>query len=306
VNLTIGKSTTGQVGTVNLGGAAPMMNNLTLNGANNSITINNGGFLLLGQAITAAGREDVQGGIDFGGNHAAGTVSVSVNTGGTLMRSGAAAGPGIINQVEIDGAVYNYGGLVSIQGTGELLHLWSKDAAGRSYWQQVGGSAQLYVQGGNINAAGTFEIDTGTVQFMAVSGATSDYLDGAGLIFGNANQTALTIVDSTRGTPGTVTIQGPVTLAANTTTTENFAGGGNTADLIDVQNGTLTLNGTLNLISGNGRRPLQALNFLDDQGGVPTIAANFTTIDVLDIPAAVIANAIINNGGVLNYQVTIT
>ena len=211
---------------------------------------------------------------------------------------------GTINQVLIAGPVYNYGGEVQI-GSGDVLHIAGMDANGRSYWQQQAATAQLSVNQGNINALGTYQIDIGTMQLMAVSGATTDELDGAGLLFGNTNQTALTILDSTPGTPGMITIQGPVTLAANTTTTENFSGHTNTADVIDVQNGTLTVNGTLKLISADNRKPTQPLTFLDDRGTNPVIAGNFTTVTV-NIQPANLFEAIAPGIGVDYYQVTIT
>ena len=220
--------------------------------------------------------------------------------------SGPGRRPGIVNSVLIAGAVYNTGGQVQVLGTGSILHITGKDASGYSYWQQNGANAQLYVQGGNINASGTYQIDTGTVQFMAVSGAATDELDGAGLIFGNANATALTILDSTQGFPGTVTIQGPVTLGANTTTTENFVGGGNNnADRLDVQNGKLTLNGTLNLVSSSGQKPVQPLSLFDDAGGAPAIGVDFTTITV-NIQGVQTQSSVVLRGGTLYYTVSIT
>lgn len=307
VNMMIGKSAaTGANGQVSLGLNAPMTDNLTLSGANNNtITVADGGTLYLGQAISAAGQQDKEGGLDIGGGHAAGTVAVIVNPGGTLTRS-SVPNAGTVDQVLIAGTVSNTGGLVQVLGTDTRLHIAGVDGNGRSYWQQNAGSAQLYVQGANINADGTYQIDVGTVQFMAQSGATTDELDGKGLLFGNPAPTALTIIDSTPGTPGTVTIQGPVTLAANTTTTMNFSGANNTADLLDVQNGTLTLNGTLKLHSIDRQKPTKALNFFDDRGGAPVIAGNFTAITIDNIQMAQIANAIVNVGGVLYYQVTIT
>ena len=76
----------------------------------------------------------------------------------------------------------------------------------------------------NISAVGTYEIDTGTVQLTA-GGTNLDRLDGQGLNFGNDNFTYLNIVDAANQTPGTVTVQGPVNMAANTTTTMNFLAG---------------------------------------------------------------------------------
>jgi hypothetical protein len=82
------------------------------------------------------------------------------------------------------------------------------------------------------------------------------------------------------GTPGTVTIQGPVTLAANTTTTLNFSGANNTGDLLDVVNGGLTLAGTLNLISTDNppQKATQPIEFFFAEGTNPTITGSFTSI----------------------------
>lgn len=125
---------------------------------------------------------------------------------------------------------------------------------------------------------GTYHIDAGKVQLTAPPGAAADELDGAGLIFGNFARTFLIIVDATPGTPGTVTIKGPVTLGQLTTTTMNFVGATNTADLLDVRNGALTLNGTLSLFSFDGAKPTRALVFFDDANPGASINGNFTSI----------------------------
>jgi hypothetical protein len=109
------------------------------------------------------------------------------------------------------------------------------------------------------------------------------------------------------GTPGQVTIQGPVTLPANTTTTLNFNGVNNTADLLDVKNGTLTLNGILKLLSNDRvTKPTQALNFLDDSGAAPVIAGAFTSITGNIPMAAYAGQVVVNNPQLKYYQVTIT
>ena len=54
---------------------------------------------------------------------------------------------------------------------------------------------------------------------------------------------------------GTVTVQGDVKLGLNTVTTMNFSGGNNTADVLDVYNGILTLNGSLRLHSNDSQKP---------------------------------------------------
>src|SRR5580658_1358114 len=83
-------------------------------------------------------------------------------------------------------------------------------AIGTPFWGwtlplAVGTASLQILSSGNINAVGTYQIDAGTVQLTAPSGGSFDELDGAGLVFGNAANTALTFVDSTPGTPGTVT-----------------------------------------------------------------------------------------------------
>ena len=87
-------------------------------------------------------------------------------------------------------------------------------------------------------------------------------------------------MDSTPGTPGTVTIQGPVTLTDNTTVTMNFTGGNNTADRLDVQGGALTLAGTLELNSTDRNKPTNPLNFFDDFSavGTPSLTGSFLSI----------------------------
>jgi hypothetical protein len=112
--------------------------------------------------------------------------------------------------------------------------------------------------GANINAAGGYLIDAGLVHFRG----SGDELDGAGPTFTTAYATHLTIVD-VANTQGTVTVQGAVPLAAATTTTMNYKGRANTADVLDVRKGSLSLNGSLYLVSLDGSKPTQGtLSFL--------------------------------------------
>jgi hypothetical protein len=279
-----------------------MVNNLTLTGASNYIDVQAGGYLDLNQSITANGQQNTLGGIALGGAHT-GTLAVQVESGGELDRDGVNT-VGVPDQVLIAGAVYNMGGTVSV-GAWDMLNITGKDAAGISYCQQTGAAGILKVAAdGNIDAAGTYQINVGTVQLTVAGGGTADELDGAGLIFGNTNLTSLTLVDLNSGTPGTVTVQGPVTLAANTTTTENFNGTNNTADLLDVHNGTLTLAGTLKLLSGRSGKPTQPLNFLDDSGNTPAIAGGFASITD-DVHGTDTGQVVPNNPYLDYYQVTI-
>jgi hypothetical protein len=254
-----------------------MTSNLTLSGGANFIDVADGGYLQLNQQIAANGQRDQRGGIDLSLAHTGSGLAVEVESGGVLLRYGTPV-QGVANQVRISGAVYNMGGLVEV-APGNMLDLTNTDIAGYSYWQQNAASARLFVDAGaNLSARGTYEIDFGTVQLTAPSGGSADELDGAGLNFGNANATNLTLTDSTMGTPGQVTVQGPVTLAANTTTTMNFTGGNNVPDMLDVKNGTLTLAGTLQLQSTDDNPPTQPLDFLDDSGAQPIIAGSFASI----------------------------
>lgn len=249
-----------------------MAGNLLLTGTSNYIDVGTGGSLNLDQSV-AAGFQDAEGGIALLGGHT-GPLAVQVEVGGSLKRFGA---PGASNQVLISGAVYNVGGLVEVEG-GNLLHITGKDARNFSYWSN-GDAAKLQIDnGGNINAAGLYQIDAGTVVLTAPAGGKADELDGAGLYFGNATKAFLTIVDATPGTPGTVTVQGPVTLNANTKVTMNFVGATSKEDLLDVQNGALTLAGTLNLVASDGKKPGLPLVLFDDAGATAAINGNFGTI----------------------------
>jgi hypothetical protein len=261
----------GRKGYLDIGGSSPnlLTSNLVLNGAANYIDVGNGGYLELGQQIVDAGQQNLEGGIAFDPAHT-GKQAVLVESGGELDRAGGTPVQGVPNQVSIAGAVYNEGGVVDVQSG--MLNLTGTDANGYSYWQDTAATSLLHVASGmNLNAAGTYRIDFGEVQLTAPSGGFADELDGLGLIFGNANSTKLTLLDSTPGTPGQVTVQGPVTLAANTTTTLNFVGNSTSADLLDVKNGTLTLRGALKLLSTNGNKPSGPINVFDDSGLTPTI-----------------------------------
>jgi hypothetical protein len=278
-----------------------MTANLTLSGTDNIIDIQDGGKLSLDQHIAAAGVNNLEGGIAFGPGRN-NKVAVKVEKGGTLYRSDSPAA-GVPDQVSIAGAVYNVGGTTQVHNG--QLNITGKDGNNYSYWQQTDAAAVLQIDAsGNINAAGTYEIDIGKVTLTAPSGGSADELDGPGLFFSATNNTALTIVDSGM-TPGTVTVQGPVTLATNTTTTMNYMGGNNTSDVLDVQNGTLTLNGFLTLNSSDRKKPTQALIFFDDRGNGAAINGAFTAING-NLTGTYTGKAVTVNGGYITYQVTIT
>ncbi len=291
-NLVLGKSAqTGNMGFVNL---SAMTSNLLLNGTSNIIDVVNGGLLELYQGITTNGTQNTVGGIVLGGGHT-GPVAIQVESGGKVFRDGFTT-TGVPNQILIGGAVYNTGGTVEI-GLTNMLKISGADGSGYSYWQKDGSSALLQLDdGANIAASGTYQIDIGTVQFTAPAGGTTDELDGGGLTFANANPTALTFTDKTPGTPGTVQVTGPVTLAANTTTTMNFTGAMNTADQLSVVGGALTLAGKLRLKSGGMMgKPTKPLNVFQNAA----IAGNFASIT--DDVNGTDTGAVVGNF----YQVTI-
>jgi hypothetical protein len=273
-NLNISQSPTGGNGLVMLGN---MTNNLTLNGANNTINVGNDGMLKLYQTINTAGNQNRQGGIDTGNR--ANPLAVQVSSGGILERAGGTGTPGVPNQVMIGGVVYNTGGEVAVDGGGPMLNITRQDANGYSYWQNTGASAMLQIDsGGNINAAGTYQIDSGMLTFQVPSGGSADELDGAGLNFGNTNPTALNFTDSVPGTPGTVEVQGSVALAANTTTSMNFSIAKGTSDQLSVLGGTLAVAGNLDL-AGDKTDPELPLAFFAAPGGNdPTITGDFASI----------------------------
>jgi hypothetical protein len=251
--------------------------NLNLTGTANYIDVGNGGVLELFQQITVAGQQNTEGGIAFDPGHT-GTLAVQVEKGGLLWRE-ATPTAGVTNQVSIAGSVYNLGGTVEVDG-GSLLNITGKDANNVSYWQKTDGAGLLQVkQNGNINAAGNYQIDTGTVQ-LATGGTSIDRLDGAALIFGNANNTALTLVDQTNGTPGTATVQGPVTLAANTTVTMNFNGTAGTTDALNVQNGVLALNNSKLILKAapDGVKLGAVSTLFNDMGTPADITGAFASI----------------------------
>jgi hypothetical protein len=253
-----------------------MTANLTLNGASNIIDVAQNGLLLLNQVNAANGQQNNQGGIALGAAHNGSQQAILVEVGGEMDRKGVPV-QGVADQVSIGGSVSNSGTVFVDQG--DMHNITGKDAANVSFYQN--GSANVILNiatGGTLNAAGTYQIFISTVKLSAPENGTADELEGAGLFF-NAT-TALTIVDSGNGigNQGTFSVQGSVTLGANTTTTLNYTGATNTADLLDVRNGTLTLGGTLNLLSKDLKPPTQALNFLDDFGQNPVMNGAFAFI----------------------------
>lgn len=274
-----------QNGSVTLVG---MNTNLVLTGTDNAITVGNGGTLNLNQNVPAKAQNTV-GGIAVGtmattGQDWDGDYAVQVFAGGTLSRSDLNL-QGTVDQVLIGGAVYNDGGTVTVNGTYDKLAITGSDENGYSYWQGSAASSLLQLATGtNINGVGTFEIDTGTLQFGSGGSSQWDDLDSAGLNFGNDAPTNLTFVAFAGTTPGTVTVHGAVTLAANTTTTLNYTGADATTgdpdatDLLDVQGGVLTLAGSLYLNSLNSTMLSEPGVFFDDNFATAAINGAFAPI----------------------------
>jgi hypothetical protein len=281
---------------------ALMTDNLILNGASNFIDVGNGGYLELNQQIPTNGQQGKLGGLVLGPAHTGSLQAVQVEAGGEMDRGGVGSS-GVVNEVKIAGTVYNKGGIVDVMAGG-ILNLTAVDGNGYSYWQTANGLAELIVgAGGNLAVSGTIEIDAGTLQLTAPSGGAAEELDGTALTFGNLNATFLNIVDQFPGMTGQVTVGLAVNLAANTTTTMNFMGGINKADLLDVHNGTLTLAGNLSLVSSNGLKATQPLNFLDDSGFTPNMTGNFASItDSLN--GTDTGEQVANNPQLIYYQVT--
>jgi len=279
--------------------------NLNLIGESNYIDIQDTSALHLYQVITANGQQNNRGGIAFVG-HDPEEMAIQMEGGGApFLERGGTPVAGVADQVVVAGYINNLGGTVDISA-GTMLNITGTDALNNSYWQLNGTRDALAVRSGaNISAAGKYQIATGTV-YLVTGGASTDRLDGAGLIFSNNNPTTFNIADAVSGTPGTVTVKGPVTLAGNTTTTMSYTGAPtNTADLLDVQNGTLTLAGTLSLTSTNGVPPTVPLNFFDDIGGSPAINGAFARI--VDSTGAMnsTGKVVTQNANLLYYQITI-
>jgi hypothetical protein len=285
---------------------ARMSNNLALTGTDNVIDATVG-TLSLSQHIVNQGDQNTLGGIALAGTHT-GPHAVQIEDLGLLVRPDVGGSQnGVPDQVSIGGTVFNAGGALQV-GPGEMLNITGTDANTYSYWQYDPLCVLYLSSGANLKVAGTCQIDRGQVQLTAPSGGSADELDtGLGLNFGHVSATWLDVADANPGTTGSVTIQGPVTLANSTTTTLNYKGGQNpTADLLDVKNGALTLAGTLRLNSNGSGKPAGPLNFLDDSGPGPAINGVFASITG-DIAGAVYTpNKVVNNPQLIYYQVTIT
>jgi len=290
-----GSGTSGIVDIENMGG------NLPLTGASNYIEVDDGGILRLDQAISTAGTQDTLGGISFAAAHT-GTLSIQIDSGGELDRSGTWFS-NVPNSVSVAGVIDNFGkvavsgnNILNITGTDDSIH------SGMSFWQASNDTALLQVgSAGQLKAAGAFYIDSGTVQLTAPGGGTLTELDGTGVQFGGDSATNLTVVDSVAGMQGTVAIGGDLWLGSLTTTTLNFNGATNTADLLDVR-GELVLAGTLQL-NGN-QKPTQALYFLDSSGGNADISGS---IRIQDNVGGTDTGTTVNfNAQLIYYQVTIT
>ena len=105
-----------------------------------TIDIGQGCDLFLYQDISAAGRQGLDGGIT---EAVSSSPLVQVEPGGNLMRIGSSSLPGIINRVDIDGAVYNVGGTVNVPYA--LLNIGLADTNGYAYWQKDSSTALLKI-----------------------------------------------------------------------------------------------------------------------------------------------------------------
>jgi hypothetical protein len=256
-----------------------MTANLTLSGEANYIDIRNGGSLVLSQHVGEGQQPDTVGGIELAGGHT-GSLAILVGSGGKLSRLGVVQDDAN-NRIKVAGTIHNAGGIVELMGGG-MLNLTGQDGNGYSYWQHNSAEAMLTIDQysySRIIASGSYRIDTGTVRLTAPSQGSKVALAGTGLIFGDINDTFFTIVDSAPGLAGNLTVLGSVTLGQLTTSTMNFNGGDNTADFLDVHDGTLTLNGTLRLLSSDGMKPSENLTFFSSSGEVSaSILGGFETI----------------------------
>ena len=120
-----------------------MTNNLNLSGTDNEIFVDGGAALDLSQQITAAGAQNTQGGITLAGAHT-GDVAVVLQSdfaddGSVRMANFVRSSTnqaGILNQVSVGGAVYNYGGAVSISSPLNITGGEEDDNGNDwSYWQ---------------------------------------------------------------------------------------------------------------------------------------------------------------------------
>jgi hypothetical protein len=267
-----------------------MTANLSLTGAANYLDIRGGTFSL--DQANGPGVTNV-GGIDFQGSPGRTSTTAVVLSGGEFVRGAVGTG-----EVDIAGTVTNGGGMLGLDNG--VLKINGVDDSGRSYWQL--GGFLLIASGEKFIGAGTLQIDSGDVDFQVIGGAPTVAIQSAGLIFGNLADTSLNFVDL--NTPGTVAVVGPVTLAANTTTTMNFkATAPSSADLLDVRQGTLTLAGDLVLLGD--QKPKNPLNFLDSSDIGAQIAGGFATITD-DVGGKKDTGAILTvNQQLVYYQVTI-
>lgn len=244
-----------------------MTNNLTLTGEANYLAALQGGYVELSQQVGIGQSPGTVGGIELGGNHS-GTLSLLVGASGKLRRIGVPAPGGPANQVNVAGTIHNVGGVVEV-GFGALLNITGQDGNGYSYWQHNSQDAKLHVDElSRVSATGGFQIDTGTVRLTAPGEGTHLALSGTGLTFGDSNSTFLTIVDAVAGITGSISINGSVYLGMGTRTTMQFNGSSNFSNFLDVHDGTLTLNGALQLVSQDLLKPTQPLTLFASSGEV--------------------------------------
>ncbi|MBY0230573.1 MAG: hypothetical protein K2W96_14910 [Gemmataceae bacterium] len=244
-----------------------MNNNLVLNGASNFIDVKDSVSLLaLSQNVVVADR----GGISLGAAHTGSKTAVVLRPRASIESNGT-------GQVNLAGIVENHGGFLKVFAHARL-NIAATNAAGESYIQDGADSVMLVYAGGKVIGTGKFRIDQGTVEFKVSSGGTSVALECQELLFGNALNTFFKLVDTTAGTPGTVSVVGSVTLGTNTRTEMSFNTTTGTADLLRVQNGTLKLAGTLVLTGNANPAAGTTLDLFDVLSNPPDIQGGFNLI----------------------------
>lgn len=275
-NLSIQGTESGNSGYVDMK-QMPPSSNLTLSGSSNEIFVGNNGILNLNQVIATQGDENTEGGILFGEGHT-GLQSIQINSGGTVNRGGTPL-QGILDQISVSGAIINSGGKLEVWA-GTMLKITGEFSNGNSYLQNKTSPNLQIDAGGNLSAAGAYEIDQGSVKIYTPNTGQADELDGTALYFEDGGATTFTIQPST-SQMATVIIQGAVTLAEDTTTTMWCLGGPNTAEQLIVDNGPFVLSGTLKVNIQDKKIPTQPLGFFTNAGHNYGMSGSMTISDNL-------------------------
>jgi len=257
------------------GSGNPILNGMTMKFAD-ALTISTGSFTVKSGSMTGVNGLSIQNGASFNLSNGSFTSTNGITIDGDLtMSGGSLAFPG--GTLDINGNLNWSGGSIAI------------------------GSAFNVNSGGSLLVSGSPSAGTGTITLL-----NGGLLGGTGTLAANINNTSGNL--SAGNSPGTLTIQGNLALAAGSTTTMEITGlvqGSTTVpggyDYIEVVDnpatpsiveGNASLNGLLNIITSSyaGEAINDSFNFIQAENGISGAFNSITTTTGYSYTPSIIGN----------------